>query len=120
MSVQEEDVVCRLFPYTFEGKASTWYFSLPKGSITSWNQFHTAFLEKFREDKTPTILILEVSRIRMDGKEKIKDFNQHFLALMNKIHVESRPLEGVVVKFYTLSLPQMMEMFMKQTCKVTL
>ena len=27
--VQYEDVVCRLFPYTFEGRDSTWYFSLP-------------------------------------------------------------------------------------------
>ena len=30
-----EYVVCRLFPYSFEGKASTWYFSLESGSINS-------------------------------------------------------------------------------------
>jgi hypothetical protein len=28
MNVQHGDVVCRLFPYTFENKASTWFFSL--------------------------------------------------------------------------------------------
>ena len=28
MNVQHEDVVCRLFPLTFEGKYSLWYFSL--------------------------------------------------------------------------------------------
>ena len=28
MDVQHEDVVCRLFPYTFVGQASTWFFSL--------------------------------------------------------------------------------------------
>ena len=28
MNVQYEDVVCRLCPLTFEGKASSWYFSL--------------------------------------------------------------------------------------------
>ena len=113
-------MLCRLFPYTFEGKASTWYFSLLEGSITNWNQFHTAFLEKFEEDKTPVILVLELSRIRMHGKEKIKDFNQHFLSLGNKIPDESRPPEGVVVEFYTSALPQTMAMFMKHTCKVTL
>jgi hypothetical protein len=43
----------QLFPYTFEGKASTWYFSLPQGTITSWNDFETAFMKKFGEDKTP-------------------------------------------------------------------
>ena len=39
LHIEHEDVVCRLFPYTFEGKASTWYFSLTVGSITSWNEF---------------------------------------------------------------------------------
>ena len=101
MSVQEEDVVCKLFPYTFKGKASTWYFSLLESSITSWNQFKTAFLDKFGEDKTLAILVLELSHIRMDGKEKVKDFNQHFLSLRNKMPVESRPIEGVVTEFYT-------------------
>ena len=28
MNVQHEDVVCRLFPLTFKGKATVWYFSL--------------------------------------------------------------------------------------------
>lgn len=76
-------------------------------------------MEKFEEDKTPVILVLELSRIRMNGKEKIKDFNQCFLSLRNKISVESRPLEGVVIEFYTLDLPQTMAMFMKQNHKVT-
>ena len=113
-------MVCRLFPYTFEGKASTWYFSLLEGSITSWNQFHATFLEKIGEDKIAIVLVLELSRIRMDGKEKIKAFNQCFLTLKNKIPIESRPPKGVVVEFYTSSLPQMMVMFMKQTRKVML
>jgi hypothetical protein len=35
MNFQHEDIVCRLFPYTFENSAPTWYFNLPVGSITS-------------------------------------------------------------------------------------
>ncbi|CAF4166785.1 unnamed protein product [Adineta steineri] len=42
--VQHEDVVCILFPYTFVGHASTWFFSLAPGSISSWQQFKTAFI----------------------------------------------------------------------------
>lgn len=45
MSIQAEDVVCSLFPYTFEGKSSTWYFCLPESLITSWNHFQTTFLD---------------------------------------------------------------------------
>ena len=63
MNVQHEDVVCRLFPLTFEGKASTWSFSLVQGSITNWAEFNKAFLDKFGEDKTPSLLALELSRI---------------------------------------------------------
>jgi hypothetical protein len=39
MNVQHEDVVCHLFPYTFENSTSTWYFNLPVGSINSWTKF---------------------------------------------------------------------------------
>ena len=35
LDVEHKDVVFGLFPYTFEGKASTWYFSLTTGSITN-------------------------------------------------------------------------------------
>ena len=81
LNVQHEDVVCRLFPLTFEGRASTWYFSLVQGSITNWEEFNKAFLDKFGEDKTPALLALELSRIKMEPKERIKDFNQRFLTL---------------------------------------
>jgi hypothetical protein len=67
MNMEHEDVVCRLFPYTFEGKASTWYLCLTQGSITRWNDFETAFVEKFGDDKSPTILVLELYMIKMEA-----------------------------------------------------
>jgi len=51
MGVQHEDVVCRLFPYTFEGKTSTWYFALPQGIITRWNDFEISLMKKFGETR---------------------------------------------------------------------
>jgi len=38
--------------------------------------FETDFIEKFDEDKTPTTLVLDLSRIKMEAKKNIKDFNQ--------------------------------------------
>ena len=75
MDVQHEDVVCRLFPYTFVGQASTWFFNLVVGSIVSWQQFETAFLSQSGDDKTSGVLVLELSRLRFDKKDKVKDFN---------------------------------------------
>lgn len=109
-----------IFPYTFEGKALNLYVSLPKSSITSWNHFQTAFLDKFGEDKTPTVLVLELSRIRMDDNEKVKDLNQRFLSLINKILAKYRPTKGVVIEFYTSAFSQTMAMFVKQDQKTTL
>lgn len=97
LNVRHEDVVCRLFPYNFNGKASTWYFSLLQGSIRSWAKFQTLFLNKFGDDKTPTTLVLELSKIKMNPKEKIKEFNQRFLTLRNKIPTAARPAEEVTL-----------------------
>lgn len=36
LNVEHKDIVYRLFPFTFEGKASTWYFLLTLGSIHNW------------------------------------------------------------------------------------
>jgi hypothetical protein len=35
MKLYHEYVIFILFPYTFEGRTSTWYFALTVGSITS-------------------------------------------------------------------------------------
>lgn len=37
--VTKEDVVSRIFPYTFEGVIAAWYFSLPNGFIKDWDTF---------------------------------------------------------------------------------
>ena len=38
-AIVEEDAVVRLFPYTLQGSTGSWYFSLPSGSINSWDAF---------------------------------------------------------------------------------
>ena len=67
MDVQHEDVVCMLIPNTFVGQASTRFFSLAIGYI----QFETAFLSQFGDDKTSGVLVLELSRMRFDKKDKV-------------------------------------------------
>jgi len=97
-NVQHEDVVCRLFPYTFSTKASTWYFSLPPESITEWDDFERLFIRKFGERKMNAYLHKELGAIKMDKKEKVKDFNQRFLNVLIKFphkvaHAQSLSIE---------------------------
>ena len=64
---------------------------LTQFSITGWNDFETAFTENFGDDKSPIVLVLELSMMQMDSKEKVKDFNPRFMSLINKIPTTSHP-----------------------------
>ena len=109
--VQHEYVICRLFPYTFIGQSSTWFFSLVVGSIASWQQFESAFLSQFGDDRTSGVLVLELSRIIFDNKDKVNDFNQRFINLLN--HIPEKLVESIQVEFYTIALPPAIDMFVK-------
>jgi len=74
LGVVDEDVVCCLFPFTLIGMASTWYFSLRIGSITSWGAFQQAFLNKFGDDKTTVALVLELSHLKNGSQRKGQGF----------------------------------------------
>ena len=56
----------------------------------------------------------------MEPKERIKDFNQRFLTLKNKIPVTSQPPEDIIIKNYTSALPKYSGMFVKRAGKTTL
>jgi hypothetical protein len=72
--VTNEDAVVRLFPYTMQGTAGSWYFSLPSGSITSWDIFQNQFLTKFGDDRSTTTLINDlsnpISKLRLENPLK--------------------------------------------------
>jgi hypothetical protein len=89
LDVQHEYVVCRLFPYSFVGQASTWFFSLAARFIASWKQFETAFISQFGDDKTSRMMVLELSRMRCDKKDRLKDFNKIYINHLNRIPEKS-------------------------------
>jgi len=74
LGVADEDMVCCLFPFTLIGATSTWYFSLRIGLITSRDAFQRAFMDKFGDDKTPTTLVLELSRLKNGNQRKGQGF----------------------------------------------
>jgi len=48
-------------------------------------------MKKIGDDKTHATLVLDLARLRMNPEEKIKDFNQIFMTLLNRIPGDSRP-----------------------------
>jgi hypothetical protein len=113
LNVRHEDVVCRIFPYTFAGRASTWYFNLPPSSLTSWEDFEKAFIGNFGEPKTTAALYKELEAIKMEKREKGKDLNQRFITILTKFIVETTPLQSLSIEYYTSALVPSISMFVK-------
>jgi len=118
--VTEEDVVVRLFPYTLQGSAGSWYFSLPSGSITSWNIFQEQFLTKYGDDRSLATLINDISNLRIESREPIKEFNSRFNKLLNKISTTSKPSEQIRSEWYIIALPSNIAIFVDRAAKPTL
>ena len=112
--------MCRIFPYTFEGNSSTWYFAQQPQTIASWDKFETFFLETFGDDKYPNFLVMEFSNMKMNPKDKVKDFNQRFLTLKNKIPTESMPVENLIIAYYDKALQRNIAIWVKRSKKKTL
>ena len=113
-NVIHEDMVCRLFPYTFEGKTSTWYFTLEASSIPLWDVFSELFTQKFGDDKTPEELFIENSSMKTKGKEKVQDYSQIFLYSKNRIPTTVLPVEELLVAYYIKGLPGQIAMWVKR------
>ena len=57
------------------------------------------------------MIFLELSRIIFDKKDKVKDFNQIFINLLNRIL--EKPIESIQFEFYIVALPPAIAMFVK-------
>ena len=64
------------------------------------------------------MLFSELSTIRFDKKDKVKDFNQRFVNLLNRIL--ENPAASIQDEFYTVALPPSIAMFVKAREKRTL
>lgn len=63
------------------------------------------FLEKFVDDKTPTMLLKELESLRMEVKEKLKEFNTRFMHILNKFAADTKPHDSINIDYYTSALP---------------
>lgn len=83
---------------------AAWYHNLPPNSTENWGAFKCMFLESFVDDKTPAMLLKELGSLKMEGKEKLKDFNQKFTHIVNKFVADTKPHDSITVYYYTSAL----------------
>jgi hypothetical protein len=46
---QHEDILMKIFSYTFVEKAKVWIDNIPPGTITNWNFFQELFTKRFEK-----------------------------------------------------------------------
>jgi hypothetical protein len=63
---------------------------------------------------------MELYSLKMNPKEKFKDFNQRFLTLKKKIHVDLIPAENSIVAYYTKALHKNIVIWVRRSKKNTL
>ncbi len=78
------------------------------------------FLENFVDDKTSAMLLKELGSLKMEGKEKVKDFNQRFTSILNKFVVDRKPHDSITIDYYTSALLTSIAQFVKRAAKPTL
>lgn len=67
---------------------------------------------RFGDDKTSRTLLLELARLKINENEKVKELNQRFITLLNKI--PDKPSKAIQVEYYTDALPLTIAMFVKR------
>lgn len=105
LEVQYDSIECGLFPCTLDIQAVGWYHDLPSNSIQNQGDLKPMILEKFIDDKTPNMLLKDRGSLKMQGKEKVKYFNQRFTFIFNKFATDTKPLDSITLDYYTSTLP---------------
>ena len=62
----------------------------------------------------------ELMSLRMEKKEKVQDFNQIFTNHLSNFSATNKPVEELLVEYYTTALSPQLDMFVKREAKLTL
>lgn len=75
------------------------------------------FLEKFADNEIPSMLLKELGSLKMEGKVKVKYFNQRFTHILNKFSMDTKPHDSIIVDYYTSTLLTSIAQFVKRATK---
>ncbi|XP_050916073.1 uncharacterized protein LOC127131182 [Lathyrus oleraceus] len=85
----EEAKKLRMFPFTLSEDAEEWFYSLSAGSITTWKQMETTFLQEY----FPTLVFLKKRYDNMNFKQKegesLGDSYKRFRRLLVTCHTHN-------------------------------
>ncbi|XP_012836530.1 PREDICTED: uncharacterized protein LOC105957147 [Erythranthe guttata] len=92
-----DGIRCRVFTTTLIKNAQLWFNSLPRGSITSFEDFSTKFLRNFSSSKKQQKTAMALFRLRQREREDLREYVKRFSA--EKLEIPVTPPEILVSAF---------------------
>ncbi|KAL0313287.1 UNVERIFIED_CONTAM: hypothetical protein Sradi_5728000 [Sesamum radiatum] len=98
--VTEEQVKLRAFPFSLSEKAKDWLYSLPSGSIVSWNELKKQFLENYFPASRTITIRKEISGIRQFSGKNFHEYWGRFKQLVESCPHHQIPDHLLIQYFY--------------------
>lgn len=105
ISVPTQEVAVRLFVRTLTDAAADWFNHLPHLSITSWDDMKSAFENRFKTPENECSLFSQLSQMKKDMHEPMREFVAKFNRLVQRIPMASRPSEENQKSFFINAVP---------------
>ncbi|CAA7042325.1 unnamed protein product [Microthlaspi erraticum] len=105
--VSEDATKLRLFPFSLDGKARQWEKTIPRGSITSWDQCKKAFLAKFFSSVRTASFRTNISSFAQKHGESFTDAWERFKGYQSKCPHHGFSQESLLSTLYRGVLPRL-------------
>jgi hypothetical protein len=78
----EEAIRLRMFPFTLADEAEEWFYSLPAGSITTWEEMETTFLHEYFPASVSLRKRYEILNFKQKEGESLGDAYKRFKRIL--------------------------------------
>nr|XP_027075770.1 uncharacterized protein LOC113699597 [Coffea arabica] len=98
--ITEEQIKMRAFPFSLKDAAKDWFYYLPPGSITTWEQLKKKFLKKYFPTSRAASLRKEIYGITQHLGESLYDYWERFKKLCTRCHQHQISEQFLIQYFY--------------------
>lgn len=94
----DDTTKAKVMVMALKGAAQQWYFSLPRGSITSWDQLHDRLENNFQGFQPQDLTSGDLHHIKQGDRESLQDYMKRFVKAIAKApHVEAATVIDAII-----------------------
>lgn len=70
--------MCKLFPEYLEGEANDWFNALPKGTVSTFRELGTTFLNRFFQKSSTPGATIDILNVKQKSSVSLSDYITRF------------------------------------------